>query len=135
MPIGIGAALLIGSAVSGGAQLYAAHEGANAVKDAAAAQTDAAKQAIALEQANLQRGQQLLQPWTNLGSQGANQMSQLLQQRPYQPFVPGQPNTFQPPPAVRPPVGVPVGSAPSTMPMPNLAQPPMTLGGAMSPRM
>ncbi|MES2531840.1 MAG: hypothetical protein V4636_12440 [Pseudomonadota bacterium] len=120
MPIGIGAAMLIGSAASAGAGLASAKAQSNAAKKAQQQQQAATDKALAVQQ-------QTNQPYMQLGQQAAARLGQMAaNQQPYTQVFgsgagaqgqPGQPmrgpgamggNQFQMSPQ-RPPQGPPQG--------------------------
>jgi hypothetical protein len=97
MPIGIGAAMLIGAAASGGAAVGAAKIQSNAANKAAKTQQAATNQALAVQQ-------QANQPYMDLGRQAAARLSGPALGQPYtqqfggpngsngyQPFAQGRP--------------------------------------------
>lgn len=117
--------------------IYAAKKSADAVQNATAAQLQGSNRAIALENQRFQQAQQNMAPYMNMGQQGMTSLSSLLSQPRYQPFVPGQPNTFQPPPAqAGPPTGMPPSQMVPTGPMPQAPQPfnpnSMTMGSLLN---
>lgn len=108
MPIGLGAALLIGSAVSAGTQIVGAKMQSGAAKDAAKAQQAAADRAIEEQKAARAQAQAAYAPYQQMGQQGINSMGQMLGARP-QAFNPNQPLQMQQFQAPRPMGGGPQG--------------------------
>lgn len=127
MPIGVGAALLIGSAVSGGAAVASAALQSNAAKNAAKKQQEGTDRALQVQQ-------QANAPYMQLGQQAAGrlagrQFEPFAQQ--FRPGAPGQPAPigFQPfqPGAGQPQmtlgsIGQPPPSAPQGQPGPGMEQ-------------
>lgn len=132
MPIGVGAAMLIGSAVGAGTQIVGAKMQSNAAKNASRAQTQAADRASAETRAMQQQAQQALAPYQQMGQQGMQNMSAALN-RPRPVFTPpgmgggAMQRPFVPPAGNRAPMGPPMG-----MPPPQGGRPPMPMGGRPS---
>lgn len=83
MPIGVGAALLIGSAVSGGAAVAGAKMQSNAASKAQKAQQAGTDRALQIQE-------QTSAPYRQLGQQGVNQLMSMGAPQPYtQQFRPG----------------------------------------------
>ena len=98
MPIGVGAAMLVGSLAGAGASIASSKMQSGAAKDASRAQTQAAERAAAETRAAQARADAALAPYQQFGQQGMNSMGAML----------GQPRPmFQPPgmAPVRPPMG------------------------------
>ena len=130
MPIGIGAAMLIGSAVAGGTAVAGAKMQSGAAKNAAKTQQQATDRAIAAQtQAN--------QPYMDLGRQSAARLSQMAPQPYTQTFGSGagsQP--FQMPqegPLAS--LGRPAGATGQAMPPGGPVPPPGAQGGQGMVRM
>lgn len=144
MPLGIGAAMLVGSAVAGGTAVAGAKIQSNAAKKAQAAQQSATDKALQVQQ-------QQNAPYLALGQQGAARLGQLAAN--HQPYTqvfgngrgaqgqPGQPMTGLgsmggPPPTSlaglgQPPPGAATGQTPSSgMPAPQAMQRPPVAGPA-----
>ena len=141
MPIGVGAAMLIGSAVGAGTQIVGAKMQSNAAKNASRAQTQAADRASAETRAMQQQAQQALAPYQQMGQQGMQNMSAALN-RPRPVFTPpgmagGTQRPFLPPAGNRPPMGMPPQGGRPPMPMggrPSGPPPPQSFGSMFQPR-
>lgn len=134
MPIGVGAAMLIGSAVAGGTAVAGAKIQSNAAKSAQKSQQAGTDKALAVQQ-------QANQPYMQLGSQAAGRLGQMTANaQPYtQNFTgPGGSNGFQamppqgpPPPPMglgamgQPPQGAPPGAVPRQGPPAGMSPPGM----------
>lgn len=114
MPIGVGAAMLIGSAVAGGSALAAAGIQSHAASEAQKKQQAATDKALAVQQ-------QAMSPYQQIGQVGLQRLA-AQQPAPYtQQFRAGSGNTgFQPYQPATPPLAPPQG-------------PPPTLGGIGQP--
>ena len=82
MPIGIGAAMLIGSAVSGGAAVAGAKMASNASKNAAQAQIDASNKAQAFNQQVFNTQQQALAPYQAAGQDALSRLTAMRNTQP-----------------------------------------------------
>ena len=109
MPIGIGAALLIGAAVSGGTAVASAKISSNAAKNARDQQQAATNQALGVQQ-------QMAQPFVQAGQAALGRI------QPFQPYSQqftgaGGSNGVQPPqqPPMQQPQGAPQGPAPGSL--------------------
>ncbi len=99
MPIGVGAAMLIGSAVAGGTAVASAKLQSNAAKNAAKEQQKGTDRALQVQQ-------QANAPYLALGQQGAQRLAQTPFQPYTQQFQPGRPNNgFQAPQGPPPTLG------------------------------
>lgn len=153
MPLGVGAALLIGSGISALTQVGAAKIGSNASKKAADTQTAAGNKALALNEQIYNQQRQDQNPYMQAGQQGLSNLQQLVGNQ--QPrfgggMTPGQGgpaplnlgNAFggpqAPPQGAMPaqggqPMGQPAG-APQQAPMGSQGQPPMMAQAPQSPQ-
>jgi len=125
MPIGVGAAMLIGSAVAGGTAVAGAKIQSNAAKNAQQQQQQATNQALAVQR-------QALQPYQDIGQRGLQQLQNPAFSQPYTQVFGGGSNGAQAFGGMAPPQGPPpqgMQGPPPQMPQgPPQGPPPGSLG-------